>query len=381
MDLLRPSDLRSLLEIPEGASVSVYMPTHRAGPETRQDPIRLKNLLGEAEERLIEAGRRGPEARDLLAPAATLLEDEAWWRHQGDGLALFLATDFGRVFRLPRTFEERVVVGERFHVKPLIPLVTGDGRFLVLALSRNEIRLLQGTRQTLQEVELEDVPGSLRETAVHREVAVLNYHVGTGFSSGGRRSAVFHGHGTEVDEELIRTYFRRIDAGIREAIGDERSPLVIAAVRHEAELYRAVGRYANILPRFVEGNPDETSDRDLHREASRIARAHFDREREEAVARFREQGGPGLAISGVDRVVPAAHHGRVETLWVSLAVERWGSFDEETDTVEVRETPKPGDHDLLDLAAIQTLLAGGTVYAAETGDLPGDGPISALLRY
>jgi hypothetical protein len=71
----------------------------------------------------------------------------------------------------------------------------------------------------------------------------------------------------------------------------------------------------------------------------------------------------------------------VETLWVSLAVERWGSFDEETDTVEVRETPKPGDHDLLDLAAIQTLLAGGTVYAAETGDLPGDGPISALLRY
>lgn len=382
MDLLRPSDLHALLEVPEGPSVSIYMPTHRAGPETRQDPIRLKNLVDQAEERLVESGVRAPEARELLEPAAALLDaDEDWWQHQGDGLAVFLAADFGRVFRLPRSFDEQVAAGERFHIKPLIPLITADGRFLVLALSQNRIRVLQGTRQTMREVELEDVPESLRETAVHREVAVLNYHVGTGFSSGGRQSAMFHGHGTEVDDEFIKKYLRRIDEGIREAIADERAPLVIAAVRREADMYREVSNYPNILPQVVEGNPDDASDQDLHRAAWEVARSHFEDRMREAADRFREQHGAGLSVSGVEEVVPAAHHGRVDTLWISLAVERWGTFDKETATVDVRETPKPGDHDLLDLAAIETLGQGGTVYAVDDGDLPGDGPISAILRY
>jgi hypothetical protein len=46
-----------------------------------------------------------------------------------------------------------VIVSERFHVKPLLPLLSGDGRFYVLALSQNEIRLLQGTRYSVEQVD------------------------------------------------------------------------------------------------------------------------------------------------------------------------------------------------------------------------------------
>ena len=379
MDLLRPSDVRALLEEGSGPHVSLYMPAHRAGPETRQDPIRLKNLLGEAEERLGEIGLRGPDAREILDPAQELLEDRDFWEHQGDGLAVFLAADSGRAFRLPLPFEELVVAGDRFHVKPLIPLLTGDGLFLVLALSKNRIRLLQATRQTVAEVELEDVPASLRETAVHREMAMLNYHVGSGFSSGGRQSAIFHGHGTEEDEELIRKYFRQIDAGIRQALPEERAPLVLASVRREADLYREVSEYPAILPDVAAGNPDEKTDKELHGEAWPIVRGHLDRRMQEAVQRFEEQ--PDLAVSGVEDAVVAAHHGRVEVLWAALDVQRWGSFDEATASVDVHDQPRPGDHDLLDLAATQTLVNGGTVYAVDASAVPGDGPAAALLRY
>lgn len=379
MDLLRPSDVRALLEEDAGPRVSIYMPAHRGGPETRQDPIRLKNLLGEAEERLEEIGFRGPDAREILDPAQQLLEDQDFWEHQGDGLAMFLAADRGRVFRLPLAFDELVVAGDRFHVKPLIPLLTGDGRFLVLALSKNRIRLLQATRQVMAEVQLEDVPSSLRETAVHREMAVLNYHVGTGFSSGGRQSAIFHGHGTEEDEEIIRKYFRRIDAGIREALPEVRAPLVLAAVQREADLYREVAEYPAVLPEIVAGNPDEKTDRELHAEARPIMERHLEGRMREAVERFEEQ--PDLTVRELEDAVVAAHHGRVEVLWAALEVQRWGSFDQETASVDVHDQPKPGDHDLLDLAATQTLLNGGTVYAVESSEVPGDGPAAALLRY
>lgn len=35
------ADLRRLVESVEGPCVSIYVPTHRAGPEIREDPIRL----------------------------------------------------------------------------------------------------------------------------------------------------------------------------------------------------------------------------------------------------------------------------------------------------------------------------------------------------
>jgi len=51
--------------------VSLFMPTHRSGPETRQDPICFKNLLGEAESELATIKLDMPEStvQDRLTQA------------------------------------------------------------------------------------------------------------------------------------------------------------------------------------------------------------------------------------------------------------------------------------------------------------------------
>ena len=59
-----------------------------------------------------------------------------------------------------------MVVTDNFHIKPLLPLFTGDGHFYILALSQNEVRLLSGTRYSVSEVEIGQVGGSLAE-AIH----------------------------------------------------------------------------------------------------------------------------------------------------------------------------------------------------------------------
>ena len=52
---------RFLFERREQFCVSLFVPTHRAGPETRQDPIRLENLIKDAQSRLIALGAKTGE--------------------------------------------------------------------------------------------------------------------------------------------------------------------------------------------------------------------------------------------------------------------------------------------------------------------------------
>src|SRR5215207_2909888 len=199
MELLSRAELETLIEEPEGLCVSIFLPTHRAGAQIQQDPIRLKNLLREAEEQLLAKEFRAPEAEELLGPAWELLDDSVFRRHQSDGLAIFLSAGVFRYYRLPLNFEDLVVVADRYYLKPLLPLLAGDGQFYVLALSQNEIRLLRATRHSVSEVELEDVPQSLADTLRYDDQEKqLQFHTGTAGGRGGR-AAIFHGHKPDDD--------------------------------------------------------------------------------------------------------------------------------------------------------------------------------------
>jgi hypothetical protein len=58
MDVTRRTDLERLALQGAGPCVSLFLPTHRAGPEVQQAPIRLKNLLRQAIEALQAGGVR-----------------------------------------------------------------------------------------------------------------------------------------------------------------------------------------------------------------------------------------------------------------------------------------------------------------------------------
>ncbi|WP_447983373.1 hypothetical protein [Nitrospira sp. Nam74] len=101
MPLLSQEDLKMVIAESHSPAVSIFLPTHRAGPETQQDRIRLKNLLKQAETQLVKEETRPTDARELLEPVSALIDDAAFWRHQADGLAIFRAHDVFPVHRLP----------------------------------------------------------------------------------------------------------------------------------------------------------------------------------------------------------------------------------------------------------------------------------------
>ncbi len=381
MDLLTNDALAALLTQYTAPSVSMFMPTHRAGEDTRQDPIRFKNLLGQAEEQLIASGLRSPEARKLLEPAQALLDNSAFWRHMSDGLALFVAPDIFRTFRLPIELREMVIVADRFRIKPLLPLFAGDGHFFVLALSQNQIRLLEATRFSVDEIEMEGVPSSMAEALSLDVEKELQFQTP---SAGGRgeRAAVFHGHDpADDDKNRILRFFHRVDDGLRQVLRDEQSPLVLAGVDYLLPLYKEANSYPHLMAEGITGSPEEMSAEDLHQSAWSIMEPHFAQAQREARAHYAQMAGTGLTSNRVEEVVTAAHHGRVSLLWVALGAQVWGQFDAKAGTAHLHDEPEPGSEDLLDLAALQTLLKGGTVYAVEPETVPGDALVAALFRY
>ena len=383
MNTLFSDELKILMQKQEGVCVSIFMPTHRAGAETRQNPIRLRNLLREAEDRLLESDMRAEEVKELLVPAQGVLGNSLFWRCQSDGLAMFISSKMFRCYCLPLGFKELLVATDRFHLKPLLSMLNDD-RFYVLALSQNQVRLLEGSQQSINEVGLEGIPGSLAE-ALQNDVFGKQIRSHTGASPGsGDRSTMFHGQGAGADvpkKDNILRYFYLLDKGLSELLRNKQAPLVLAGVDYLFPIYREANSYPYLLDEGVSGSPEGLSVDELHKEAWTIVRPCFQKAGQDAVALYRQSVGTGLASSDVKEIVPAACHGRVGSLLVALGFQQWGVFDYDTDEVILRREAEPGDEDLLDLAAIQTFLNGGAVYVVSPEDIPDSGQMAAVFRY
>jgi hypothetical protein len=356
------------------------MTMHRSGAETQQDPIRFKNLLREAEQRLIARGLSAPEASGLLEPAQKRLGSSSFRQHQSDGLTVFLAPEVFRYYLLPFVFDELVVVTDRFHIRPLLPLLSGDGRYYILALSQNKVRLLQGTRHSMSEIDLGDVPKNLAET-LRDDDSWKDLQMHSSKSRGkGQLAAVTHGDGVD-SKENIRRYFRKIDKGLHELLKDESAPLLVAGVDYLHPIYREVNTYPYLMNRGIAGNPERLSARELHEQAWTILRLHFQRTQQEAVDRYEKFSRSGRTSNGVRKIIPAAYHGQIELLFVVPDLRQWGTFDPGSDEIHLHKKEKIGDEDLLEFAAIQTLLNRGNVYVVDPETMPDAGSLAAVFRY
>ena len=383
MKLLSIDALKTLAEERSDPSVSIFLPTHRAGPDTQQDPIRLKNLLQEAEERLLAGGLRRPVAQKLLRPASALQGDSAFWRHQSDGLALFLSAQTSHVHCLPLFFDELLVVADRFYLKPLLPLFTDDGHFFILAISQSDIRLLEATRYSVDELEVEGAPKGLAD--VLRDSGVepqLQFHTRASGGPDGRPAA-FHGHGglTDGAKDRIRRYFRLVDRSVWDLLRQERAPLVLAGVEYLFPLYRDVNSYPHLLDEGIAGNPEELSPQALHERAWEVVQPRFTKALEEALARYRQLAGSDQVSADLAETVSAAHSGRVDTLFVAAGVQRWGAFDPDSYRLRLAQEAGPGSEDLLNLAAVKTIVNGGVVYVVAPEAVPDRGLLAAIFRY
>lgn len=358
--MTRPSrerflDLATRREMP---SVSITMPTHVAGPEIEQDPIRLKNAIGRAEHMLAATGYRPSRNGDLLDPVRSLLGDARFWSHRDHGLALYAAAGGLEVFDLADEPVERVMVTDRFHVAPLVASLPGIA-YRVVAISMNGVRVFEAAPGFISRAEYQG-PESFEDANwfMNREAQVQRH------PSANAPGAV-HGHDPmEKHKADVERFVSAVTRAVRPLDG---TPVVILAVDELGHEFTRLAGYPTLR---VAGSPESLEAPVVLERVTPAIVAENRRRQEELIGRLMEALGTGRAVAGFEPVLGAAVAGRVDTLAFSMdASPAWSNGGEGS----------PGAHDLLDEAIGEVASRAGKITAAPR--LPEGHTLIASLRF
>lgn len=381
MQVLSSEVLRSLAQRRDKPVVSILLPTEKAGPPTRQSPIRFKNLVFDAEKKLKASNDCDALRERLKRECEPRFDDHGFWQHQTEGLAVFCDEDDCEFFHLAEAPPEISAMGNRHTIKPLLRMTALNEPFFLLALSGNDCRLYRGDRDALQEVSVEGLPRSL-EHALRHEVPEksLQFHTGAASPSGGR-PAVFHGQGSSIDDRQDRflRYFRICDHALGDFLKRENLPLILAAVESNLPLYRHANTYGGLVEdRLVAGNPDDLPRDELHRRAQQVVESLIGENEEQAIEELRGLVGTSNASTEVREISPAVREGRVRRAFVAADDTIHGRADPETGSVNLDARV---ECDLLNEVAAETLLLGGEVFALRKERIPGNTGVAAIYRF
>lgn len=357
-------DVQLLQQITGYPALTITLPTHRTSPDNRQDPIRVKNLVGEASERLLqEFGKR--EIEPLLG-RLDKLADAIDYRYALDGLAMFANQDFAQKYYLPFTLPERVVVGENFLTRDLVFALNRTPRYWVLVLSEQPARLYEGVRDTLIEVEGEGFPMT---------------HEGPG-----GETALPGGFGVNVSairDERHRQFFRAVDSALGAYMADDPLPLAVVGVDRYQAFFDELSAHKDAVVARLNGSHDKTSPPELAKLVWPLVEAGLAEQRQGYLATLDQAVGEQRVVSTVGEVWRLANEGRGRLLLVEEDFHFAGQLDETG--VHLLPADDPTAPDTLEDAVndiIETVLSkGGKVVFVPDGQLEAFQRIALTLRY
>ena len=357
--------------------VTITLPTHKAGEESKQDPIRLKNLLTKAVSILKENGKKESDAEEYLKSAFDLLDKPLFWAHADKGLAIYISEDESDIFKLPYKVDSEVYVHDHHLITPLLPMLSMDGTFCVLAVSRQEAKLLKCTRDDVEDITPTDVSVSVADYLEVDQEKQLQFH--TGSTS---QQAMYFGHGASEEDKkvIVEQFMREFEKEVTKVMRERNDPLVIMGLKDNLSLYKKVNNYGRLVEDSIEFNPDELSDQEIRDKGWSVIQKHFLKDMYSSLEKFSEQA-DGKVSNNLGDIVEATIQGRSQTIFISKDEKKWGVFDECEQTVHYSSKPKNGDIELLNWLSITGRKKGTNVYMLPKNDMPMRSTVAAEFRF
>jgi len=384
MELLTKELVKELLAADMAPCLSLYMPTHQTHPENLQDNILFKNLVQQMEESLMQK-YSADKVQKYLEPVNALVNDTNIWDHTLDGLAVFSAKGIFKVVGLHKSFEELAIVADSFHTKPLRQYLQSLDHFHVLGLTLHDIRLFEGNRYSLTEVELAtDTPKTITE-ALGDELTDKHATVASYGGSGGESSPMHHGHGgnKEETEKDAERFFRVVANTIYDQYTKPSGwPLILAALPEHHNLFQKINNNPLLLSKGIAINPLSVSPDQLANMAWEIMEPEYNLKLENLVARFEQARANGKGSDDYKEVAVAAVEGRVDTLIVEAdRIIPVRITNLETGNTQKKDLINPKVDDLLDDMGELVLQMGGQVMVLPSDKMPSETGLAAIFRY
>jgi hypothetical protein len=368
LDIPTNAEFSDLAEKRADACVSIYLNTTPVTQEVQASRIELKNLIKDAQMQLEEAAFDKRRLASLLEPLSALLDDDEFWKYQANSLAVFATPDDVRTFRLANKLLPTVQVSDRFHLNPLFRATTFSHAAFILALSENDVRLLEMHADLPPEqVNVPDLP---KDAASSVGKSTLN-----------DRSHSNRIHGSEGQNVRFEQYVRQVDAALRPVLMDREAPLVLAATGRLAAIFKQHCSYANLLPDSIADSPDRLSEGELAERARPVLDKAYAAKIDAMRGLYEQRKGEDRTTTDIADAARAATFGAIDTLLVDIDSVVPGSVDDETGAVTFADEGDASTYGVIDQITVRTFANGGTVIAVRREDVPDGKPLAAILRY
>ncbi|HLH03087.1 MAG TPA: hypothetical protein VKX25_09975 [Bryobacteraceae bacterium] len=376
-------DLKPILGSP-GPCLSAYMTLAATAPNQngKTNALEWRELVRSLEAKQNGQNAAGRELIESIGSWETLLKDQP---PQGKAIAVFRSPEVFQICWLQRPVTNRVVFGPHFYIRPLLSELTRGKQFYILALSQKDVRLLRCTLRSAEEVALPAGTVTSFDAYMHgAKPDHVRVNVTSAGASGGHTKGATGTTDTEREDkpEYLAHFFRQLDRGVNELLrnnGDS-APVVLAGVERELAQYKTINTYPRLVEESVQGAPNSLKSGEMHARAIEALGRDYDRKVDTILAEYDHKVGGG-ASNKLKDVVTAAHDGRVLSLLVSDSLEHTGAFDERTHSAHGRPNGNSDEEDLVNDAAVQTILHAGQVYCVPNKKMPNGAPAAAVFRY
>jgi hypothetical protein len=382
-DILAQASLAAMTSFEGRPCLSLYQTTHRQHPDNQQDPIRFRHLL-----KALAKSLRRRHAKDvvkaLLEPFEALEQDNDFWNHVQDGMAVLSAPGLFRVFLLQRPVAELAAVSDHFHTKPLRQQLQSPVRYQVLALSQHKVQLFEGDRNALDGVVLASGLPQTMTAALGGGQTESHTTMSSSGGIGDGDTVIRHGQGANKDEteDDAERFFRAVDRVMLEHHSRPSGlPLMLAALPEHHYLFRAVSHNPFLMADGLMVDPQGLTHEDFLQRAWEVAAPQQEAQQAAWSDAYAGDAAHGMGSEDLSQVAHAAVAGRVSTLLIEAERQMAGRIDRSTGRVDSTDLGNPRAEDVLDdlIALVERM--GGEVHILPAERMPCLTGLAASFRH
>lgn len=365
----------------KGPFISLYQPTHRHGPDNEQDTIRFRNLITSIESALRQK-YKDTDIDKLMKPFNTLLADKPFWNNVTDGLGILASEDKCIIYKLQLPVKELAVVGEKFHIKPLLRYFQSADRYQLLGLDRQTFTLYEGNRYGFEKVEIDpDIPVTMEEVLGDDYTEpYLSY----GAYGGTGGTPMYHGHGeksAEIKKDTDR-YFRYVDKFIRDNYSNPmRLPLILITLDEHHGVFRQLTSNNYLLDEGIVKDYKALSKEEINQSAWALIEPFYLEKTKTLVDRYNVNRAKFLASDDLSDVSRAVFENRVDVIMLEADRVIPGMIDKETGQLLTSNLEDLEIDNVVNDLATMTYKNKGEIVILPKERMPSTTGVAAIYRY
>lgn len=381
--VLNDTTINNLLQENHSPACSLYLPVHgRANSQAvSEDTSRLNSMIKRLKSKL--SSNQQYELRHRLDELNELVNSIDFWRgHTGRALAFFIQPDEVYFVKLPLETSEHLFVDTSFMIGPLLTQLIDDTRYYALCLSKEHPRLMTGSRSSMQETKVEDMPGAFLEALNIDELVQRQqqFHTGTG---GGAGRAMFHGHGSAKDKANtdLGRYVRMIRDAVKPVVAEDKLPMILVGADKIVSEYRSANDYDRLLDDWVTGNYDSASASEIHKRTWPLMESYVRGEYEKHIQELEQLTAtqPKRVVMDMEVIKSAALAGKIQKLFVTFTEKTRDSVRDGMANAWLERFYKGKKGKELSTALVEAWKHRGEIIF--TPKLPQSQSVAAILRY